>query len=210
MSIGVVRRAPSRGTPWLITFVDLVGLLLAFFVLQFAMTNLDGNRLQAMFGTASADAPPIAGERADRDAILGARPLDEMIDSGYLAAVLRDRLAGDGNASVAVRSTESSVLVELDGVARGADAASARAAALVALRPALDLLRRLEADITLHIAVADPASEIAWQSALVEGEALAADLVAAGLVSKLGSVAVATPGAPHIALLVANPAGGGQ
>ena len=210
MSIARVRGAPSRGTPWLITFVDLVGLLLAFFVLQFAMTSLDGNRLRAMFGTASADAPPIAGERADRDAILGAQPLDVMIDTGYLAAVLRDRLASAGNTAVAVRSTGSGMLIELDGVAPGADAASARAAALAALRPALDLLRRLQAGITLRIAVADPASEIAWQSALVEGEALADDLVAAGLVSNLDHVAVATPGAPRIALLVADPAGGDQ
>ncbi len=102
------------------------------------------------------------------------------------------------------------MLIEFDGVARGSDAASARAATLAALRPALDLLRRLEAAIILRIAVADPASEIAWQSALVEGEALADDLIAAGLVSNLDHVAVATPGAPRIALLVADPVGGDQ
>jgi hypothetical protein len=208
VTIAGVRTVLSRGTPWLITFVDLVGLLLAFFVLQFAMTSLDGNRLRAIFGTASADAPPIAGDRADRDAILGARPLEETIDAGYLAAVLRDRLASAG--AVAVRLVESGVLIEFDGVARDADTTSARAAALVALAPALDLLRRLDTAITLRIAVADPASEIAWQSALVEGEALANDLVAAGLVAKLDHVAVATPGAPRVALLVADPAGGTQ
>lgn len=202
MIAATVRRLPVRGTPWLITFVDLVGLLLAFFVLQFAMTSIDQARMQAMFGTAGADAPPIAGERADRDAILGAAPLAEMTDPGYFAAVLRDRLKGSGLPEVAVTPTRSGVLIEIVRMAPDADAATANAAALAALEPVLDLLRRVPAHIAVRVAVADPAAELDWRSALRRAEALVADLVADGFAAALEPIAVAGPGNAPLSLLV--------
>jgi hypothetical protein len=199
-----LRPTASRGTPWLITFVDLVGLLLAFFVLQFAMTSVDRGRLQAMFGTGAGEGPPIAADRADRDAILSAESLADLADSGYLAALLRERFEASGKAEVTVLADATGVRIDLGRAAldSGADAG----AALAALEPALDLLRRLPAQRTLRVAVADPGSDLAWQTALSTGDRLAAAFAGAGLA--VDPVAVTAPDAAALMLVVAKPAGG--
>jgi len=202
--IAPLRPPVSRGTPWLITFVDLVGLLLAFFVLQFAMTSADRGRLQAMFGTGTGDGPPIAADRADRDAILSADVLAEFADSGYLAAVLRDRLEAAGRTDVTVLADEAGVRIELG--RSTAKAETDAATALTVLDPALDLLRRLPAERTLRVLVAEPASDIAWQTALSTADRLAGTFAAAGLAVR--PVAVAAADAAPLELVVAKPAGG--
>jgi hypothetical protein len=191
--ISVLRPQPSRGTPWLITFVDLVGLLLAFFVMQFAMTSVDRARLQDLFGTANADGPPIAADRADRDAILGAEMLAELADPGYLAAVLRQRFEAAGAREATVMATGSGVRIDLD-----------RGAAFAALSPVLDLLRRLPVQLAIRVAVPDPASDLDWRTALESGERLAADLAAAGIGRAVEHAAAVEPDAAPIALLVAK------
>lgn len=202
--IAPLRQPASRGTPWLITFVDLVGLLLAFFVLQFAMTSVDRGRLHALFGTGTADGSPVASDRADRDAILSADALADLADSGYLAALLRERLAAGGRTEVTVLFDDTGVRIDLGGMVSGSDADAA--AALAALEPALDLLRRLPAERTLRIAVADPGSDLAWQTALLTGDRFVAAFAEAGLA--VHPVAVAAPDAATLTLVLAKPADG--
>lgn len=190
--ISMIRPHPGRGTPWLISLVDLVGILLAFFVLLFAMTSLDRERLRTMLGTATVDGPPVAAERADRDAILGSTPMAELSDPGYFAAVLRQRFQAGAGAAVTVLATESGVRIDL-----------AVVQAAVALAPIMDLLRRLPVQLTLRVAVPDPASEQDWRAALDEGNRVASELAAAGVGHAVEYAAVIEPDAAPLSLLVA-------
>lgn len=192
--ISVLRPQPNRGTPWLITLVDLMALLLAFFVLQFAMTSLDRERLQTMFGKATVEGPPVAADRADRDAILGSAALDEFADPGYLSAVLRQRFRAEGGTGVTVMATESGVRIDLAAAEGAADA----------LAPVLDLLRRLPVQLTLRIAVANAVSDESWRAALEEGERVASELFVSNLGRTVQYAAVVEPDAAPLSLLVAR------
>lgn len=95
------RRAGRKyggGPGWLVTLVDLVSLMLAFFVLRFAMTTLDGpqyveaagsivqslNRQVAVVGEAAPVIETVQGERTRRGFSLA-----------YLEPILEAKMAGD-------------------------------------------------------------------------------------------------------------------
>ncbi len=91
--LGMANR-PSARTPWLITIVDLVTLLLAFFVLMFSMSRPEGERLAAVaksyteaFGPARPAAAPDSARLPTISAVAGE-------DLAYLEAVLKAAFAG--------------------------------------------------------------------------------------------------------------------
>src|SRR3972149_6453958 len=89
---------PYGDPVWLITFADLVGLMLAFFVMMFAMSGMDGAKGRGGANGLSRSLDPVVaiedeGPRADRN-------LDEVAvepgsDLDYLAALLARELAAD-------------------------------------------------------------------------------------------------------------------
>jgi chemotaxis protein MotB len=80
---------------WLITFADLIGLLLVFFVLLFSMSSLQTSKLQKI-----AEGVPGAhvAASADADALNHAMPdpqVSEGRDPGYLASVIKAKFANE-------------------------------------------------------------------------------------------------------------------
>ncbi|HVJ41512.1 MAG TPA: flagellar motor protein MotB [Dongiaceae bacterium] len=80
---------------WLITFADLIGLLLVFFVLLFSMSSLQTSKLQKI----SEGVPGARVEaRSDADALNQAMPdpqVEEGRDPGYLTSLIKAKFAND-------------------------------------------------------------------------------------------------------------------
>lgn len=80
---------------WLISFADLVGLMLAFFVMIFSMSNLDHERLQELGGHVDLAREAVPGATgatvlAERNAPQAEMEVGE--DLGYLGALLREQV----------------------------------------------------------------------------------------------------------------------
>ncbi len=78
---------------WLVTFADLAALLLAFFVLSFAMTDLDRARLQQLTASFAGRTASAAMEVARRTQTGRADPERTMADAAYAVTVLTRRFA---------------------------------------------------------------------------------------------------------------------
>ncbi len=111
--------APRR--LWLITFVDLVMLLLAFFVLMFSMSRVDSDRFGAMAKGYAAAFSKLGGTQ---DVFVGPQhlPAGERTpgdDLGYLETVLKTAFARDPDlADVQFRLTAQYLMIELPIAAR--------------------------------------------------------------------------------------------
>ena len=124
MHAGSDPRAAAAGPPrpygdpvWLITFADLVGLMLAFFVMLFAMSGIDGAKWRGVADGLSRSLDPVIaiedeGPRADRN-------VDEVAvepgsDLDYLAALLaRDLAAEPALAAAIVRPLDDRIVISL-------------------------------------------------------------------------------------------------
>lgn len=89
---------PVDSAIWMVTFTDLIGLLLAFFVMMFAMATIEEGEWQRVAGALSNGPSQVAGDagirpRVDRNS--GETPAVEGRNIDYLAAVLDQRLAAD-------------------------------------------------------------------------------------------------------------------
>ncbi|MBL8708992.1 MAG: hypothetical protein JNL25_07360 [Rhodospirillaceae bacterium] len=81
--------------PWLITFADLVSLMLVFFVMLFAMSTLDQTRLQRILGlnpmpTVVAETETLTVQRS-----LERAPVADARDPDYLLSVFKTKLESD-------------------------------------------------------------------------------------------------------------------
>lgn len=90
--------AAGEGAPpiWLISFADLVGILLAFFVLIFSMSQLDAERLAQMGGGVDRGTEAVPGATGaavmvERNAPQAEREVGE--DLGYLGSLLREQVS---------------------------------------------------------------------------------------------------------------------
>lgn len=107
------RRAITRQA-WLLTFTDLVSLLLTFFVLLFSMSTLEIERWQAIAASLSRSlvvtdrggAPVEAGRYA-----IGAQTTRRALDLDYLSSVLNQTLGASPLASHVVMRREGDRLV---------------------------------------------------------------------------------------------------
>ena len=81
---------------WMITFTDLVALMLAFFVLLFAMSQVEQKKWQGLVDSLSADLNTLKSVERVKPA-LDYHPEDEAVvpgaDLDYLASVLRQQIA---------------------------------------------------------------------------------------------------------------------
>ncbi|MBI3709272.1 MAG: OmpA family protein [Proteobacteria bacterium] len=89
----------SAGAPiWLLSFTDLVSLLLGFFVLLYSMTSLDNGKWRQIAANLAIVAVPDAREDAavrGSERNLAVAPVRHAVDLDYLAAVLRQKTADD-------------------------------------------------------------------------------------------------------------------
>jgi len=80
---------------WLITFTDLVSLMLAFFVLLFSMSSVNSEDWKTITESLSRSLAPDAGilkSSAGADLNIAGRTRDMAIDLGYLSAILESQM----------------------------------------------------------------------------------------------------------------------
>lgn len=112
-------RPAAASTTWLITFADLVSLLLAFFVLLFAMSDVKTEQWQAVKETLSERLnPDTARQRPVPAADFSVKWLidPERLDLDYATAVVRDKLKSDAAlAGVSIRRLKDRLVITLPG-----------------------------------------------------------------------------------------------
>lgn len=116
----LVSLRPARSSHvWIVTFTDLVMLLLAFFVLLFAMSDIDLGRYGALSrstGQALADPNLAEIEVPTSDFAIQQRDLRPAEDLGFLKAVITDALSKDERfGQIATRITPEYLVVSLPG-----------------------------------------------------------------------------------------------
>ncbi len=89
----------AAGQAWMIGFADLVALMLAFFVLLFAMSRVEQTKWQGLVDSLAADLNSVKPAETIKPA-LEYQPEDQALDPGldldYLAPVLRQQIAAHG------------------------------------------------------------------------------------------------------------------
>ncbi len=181
---------PSPRPIWLITFTDLVGLLLAFFVMIFAMSSVDEHRYRELATAADFGRPNLPS--ASEAAVLDERnaPQSEIElgrDVGYLGALLREQVSREPTlVKTLVRQEGTQIVLSLPAELlfepNGAQPSRTGARALFAL---VGLLRNLPNRIEIE-GHADPNPPSAggfasnWELSLARAAAVALRLEKAG------------------------------
>lgn len=120
--IPVARHATAGRTLWLISITDLMSLLLAFFVLMYAMGEPDTGRWQQMTGGLSARsmAPTPSDVAPEARAAFNAATLEphSAVNLDYLSALLRTQIADQPDlAGLVVLREDDRVVIVLPGEA---------------------------------------------------------------------------------------------
>ncbi|MEX2009531.1 MAG: flagellar motor protein MotB [Dongiaceae bacterium] len=108
---------PFDDPVWLITFADLVGLMLAFFVMLFAMSNIDGTKWRGVANGLSRSLDPVIAiedesPRAERNVV--EVTVEPGSDLDYLATLLAHELAAEPALAAAVlRSLDDRIVISL-------------------------------------------------------------------------------------------------
>ncbi|MGQ0664504.1 MAG: flagellar motor protein MotB [Pseudomonadota bacterium] len=179
--------------PWLITFADLVSLLLTFFVMLFAMGSVDVAKWRATAGLFKVGAMTPAG--GDEATVSGAwrgplsQPAQHAADLDYLAAVLAQQMAQAPQlARATLHRLEDRLVISLPGSIEGRPRGLDRwvADALFVLGGMLGNLGN-QVEIHGHVdplaagaAAADGPPASTWGLSLARAAAAAAALRAAG------------------------------
>jgi len=92
------------GAGWLVTFADVIALLLAFFVMLFSMSNIKSETWEVIISELSSSEQPAKKvvQRPQATKNVATVKLDEALSLGYLANVLEEHLSGDDLLSSAV------------------------------------------------------------------------------------------------------------
>lgn len=107
-------RAPDNSQAWMVTFADLVALLLTFFVLLFAMSRVETRDWQNLADALSQSLNQISESRiAVPDVDLDLERVQPVPGANldYLSSVLRDQMAGDAVLSRAVLQRRDELLI---------------------------------------------------------------------------------------------------
>jgi chemotaxis protein MotB len=181
------RHDPGHGqarTLWLYTLSDLMSLLLCFFVLLFAMSQVEKGRWEQIFGVAVRDEAPMTAEtRADQEAARNAVALSDARDANYLQALMTERLSHLSlGFPVAISRAADGVLLTMPADALFAAGAARDSAALAKqMAPLADLLTGVPN--ALSVVLSSPRSPMpeAWRATLARGQAFTDALGHAGL-----------------------------
>ncbi|WP_029008961.1 flagellar motor protein MotB [Azospirillum halopraeferens] len=112
----------ARGGAWLLTFTDLICLMLTFFVMTYAMREPEAERWATLANALSQSARSTATAPGDRDPVpaapFNAATLEthSAVNLNYLAAILRTQIAGsDELAGIAVRREDDRLVIAIPG-----------------------------------------------------------------------------------------------
>jgi chemotaxis protein MotB len=194
------RQAARSVSPgWMITFADLLSLLVAFFVLLFAATSVPSAAWQRVM-------QPVAGYmtgvgiHAIGVAPITAAPTVARLDLNYVGTLMTKLLAEDpGLAGARMEHQDHALVLHLPA---GFDGRGARLTGLARLLGDVD--NRIE--IVAHSAAGRDAPAIVdWQRAVVRANAVAADLARLGVTGPLtttGLVDVPDGGPTHLDIVL--------
>ena len=146
-------RAPERPI-WLVIFADLIALLLAFFVLLYAMQRVEHGAWEALVASLSRNLHPKPAIELPKAAVYEnvdtlVRP--KAIDLSYLEVLLRSRRESDGRlAGIMLRRVENQLVIVLPG---DLVFAPGKAVPIAAAMPKLQELASVLRNISNHIEV---------------------------------------------------------
>lgn len=196
----------TRSTPWMLTFADLVSLMLTFFVLMFALSGVKTNSFKALAASLSTALNPPLTRPAEAPSALknvdrvATRPGDEL---PYLAGLLGNVIAETPTlkgVKLDLYDDRLELVLPSAMVFGGPDAAVAASA-----KPAIAALAQSAGGIGNRVTVAVRAPD--WTLALARAGALANALRAAGLDRPLSATGAADA-ASGVALVFATDRGG--
>jgi|HubBroStandDraft_1064217.scaffolds.fasta_scaffold00147_9 chemotaxis protein MotB len=183
---------PGMAPGWMITFADLLALLLTFFVLVFATASVDQKDWQRVVQPISAY---LTGRTIAAPAVAPPAPANPARDDLAYVSTLLDRLVADvpALAGAVVAREEHSVLLTLPPGAGGAAPPLADLARLLAgLDNRIEILAHGGTDPSPHAA---PLAD--WRRALEKGLAVAAELRRLGYARPISASGTADlPGGP--------------
>lgn len=179
----------GEGQAWMVTFTDLIALMLTFFVMLFAMMKVDEQHWQGLTSSLAErldgiQGPPVALPRYARDS--EATELAPATDLDYLGALIAGQLAQrtDAGAYRLERGADSLVVRLPLRLAFAPGDSEPRAAAAAAMNTLAGTLRHLNNRVELagYAAGDEPTAPYAsaWELSLLRAEAVAGVLRAAG------------------------------
>lgn len=146
----------DRGSDiWMITFADLMALVLAFFVLLFSMSDLDAKRWDGVVASLSKELTPLASRSGDIAAIAGprrqAQPPGVETRAGYLKSLIASRFEEQIRTKmISVRAQRTAVMMTVDPsiISSDGEVISEVAAFLETLREPVEIIVHAPADGT--------------------------------------------------------------
>lgn len=179
----------GEGQAWMVTFTDLIALMLTFFVMLFAMMKVEEQSWRGVTASLAEhldgiEGPRVALPRYERDS--EATPLAPATDLDYLTALVGSRLEARSDAGAyRVERGAASLVVRLPfRLAFAPGDSEPRAAAAATMVALADILRHLDNRVELagYAGADDPAAPYAsaWELSLVRAAAVAAILREAG------------------------------
>ncbi|SMF68049.1 chemotaxis protein MotB [Tistlia consotensis] len=184
-----VSLSEGEGQAWMVTFTDLIALMLTFFVMLFAMMKVDDHQWQGLTASLARQLDGVQGPtraipRYERDS--EATPLAPATDIDYLAALIGARLdaRGDATAYRVERGVDSLIIRLPLRLAFAPGDSQPRAAAEASLAALAGTLRNLDNRVELagYAGSDDPSAPHAssWELSLLRAVAVAAILRKAG------------------------------
>lgn len=201
-----------RKTMWLISFTDLISLMLAFFVLMYSMSEPETQRwtrlvqgLSETIPAARSTATAPSDRPAEPRAAFNAQAVEARaaIDLNYLGALLRSQISADAAlAEVEVTREDDRVVIGLPGErvfdeTGGAFTDPGRRVLFLLGAVVGRIGNRIE--VVGHAEREDPAGGVAWERALTRAVAVSAALRETGYRRDLVARAVMAPEAAGVA-----------
>ncbi len=196
-------RSRAAGQAWLMTFTDLVALMLAFFVLLFSMSQIEQGKWQGLVDALASDLNTLPKAEEVKPAV-EYHPEEEALvpgaDLDYLTPVLREQIAAHSLLGQArIHRTAERLVISLpvgllygDGAAVPAPRAVELGAALVSVLRNLD--NTIEVEAHLEGAGAAGARRAGWELALARATAFTGILIRAGYGGRIVARAMAPAG----------------
>jgi len=198
----------AAGQAWLVTFTDLMALMLAFFVLLFSMSQIEHRKWQGLVEALASDLNTLRKVENIKPAV-EYQPEEEAVvpgsDLDYLTPIIREQIAAHPLLAQATihRAAERLVISLPAGLLFGAGAAVPAPQAAVLGSALVSVLRNLdnsvEVEARLERAGAARAQHADWELALARATAFTGILVHAGYTGRIVTRAMAPTGPARVA-----------
>ncbi len=184
----------ANGQAWLLTFADLIALMLAFFVLLFSMSQIEQRKWQGLVEALSSDLNALRKVEDFKPAV-EYQPEEEAVAPGadldYLTPVIREQIAAHPLLAQATihRAAERLVISLPAGLLFGADAAVPAPQAVELGAALVSVLRNLNNSVEVEARIerggAVRAGYADWELALARAAAFTGILIRAGYAGRI-------------------------